>query len=134
MSETQNTLNPIASDIKQMIDTSRENVAVAVNSEITLLYWKIGKRINEEVLGNERAEYGKQVVSMLAKQLTEEYGKGWGEKQLRMCMHFVGVFADEQIVYALRRQLSWTHIKTIMFIQVEIPAILFSPFQTKVSN
>lgn len=66
MSETQNTLNPIASDIKQMIDTSRENVAVAVNSEITLLYWKIGKRINEEVLGNERAEYGKQVVSMLA--------------------------------------------------------------------
>jgi predicted nuclease of restriction endonuclease-like (RecB) superfamily len=100
-----------------MIDTSRQNVAIAVNSEITLLYWKIGKRINEEVLGNERAEYGKQVVAMLAKQLTEEYGKGWGEKQLRMCMHFVGVFADEQIVYALRRQLSWTHIKTIMFIQ-----------------
>jgi len=46
----------------QMIDASRQNVAIAVNSEITLLYWKIGKRINEEVLGNERAEYGKQIV------------------------------------------------------------------------
>ena len=58
----ENVENTIASDVKQMIDASRQNVAIAVNSEITLLYWKIGKRINEEVLGNERAEYGKQIV------------------------------------------------------------------------
>jgi len=111
MSKTLNALNPIASDIKQMIDTSRQNVAIAVNSEITLLYWKIGKRINEEVLGNERAEYGKQVVMMLAKQLTEEYGKGWGENQL---IHLATVFSDEQIVYALRTQLSWTLSKFLI--------------------
>lgn len=100
---------PIAAEIKSMIDTSRNNVAIAVNSEITLLYWKIGKRINEEVLGNERAEYGKQVVAMLAKRLTEEYGKGWGKMQLRQCMQFAASFPDEAIVYSLRIQLSWTH-------------------------
>jgi predicted nuclease of restriction endonuclease-like (RecB) superfamily len=109
MSKTQNALNPIALDIKQMIDTSRQNVAIAVNSEITLLYWKIGKRINEEVLGNERAEYGKQVVVMLAQQLEIEYGTSFSDKNLRRMMQFASVFTDFQIVVSAIRQLSWTH-------------------------
>ncbi len=87
-----------------------------MNAEITLLYWKVGKRINNEILGNERAEYGKQIVKTLSSKLEEEYGKGWGEKQLRHCMHFASVYPDEKIVYALRIQLSWTHIRLIMFI------------------
>jgi predicted nuclease of restriction endonuclease-like (RecB) superfamily len=99
-----------------MIEQSQQNVALAVNAEITLLYWKVGKRINDEVLGNERAEYGKKVVQALSQQLLLDYGKGWGEKQLRQCMQFAAVFADEQIVYALRRQLSWTHFRSIIFI------------------
>ncbi len=99
-----------------MIEQSHQNVALAVNAEITLLYWKVGKRINDEVLGNERAQYGKKVVRALSAQLSLEYGKGWGEKQLRQCMQFAAVFADEQIVYALRRQLSWTHFRSIIFI------------------
>jgi len=61
---------PVASDIKLLIEQSRQNVAVAVNAEITLLYWNVGKRINEEVLKNSRAEYGKQVVVLLAQQLS----------------------------------------------------------------
>ena len=102
-------------DIRQLIEQSRQSVALAVNVEITSLYWKVGKRINDEVLGNERAEYGKQIVISLSGQLEIEYGKGWGEKQLRQCMRFAEVFPDEQIVYALRRQLSWTHIRMVMF-------------------
>lgn len=109
--------NKIASDIKQLISQSRQAVAVSVNSEITLLYWKVGKRINDEVLGNERAEYGQQIVQLLSAQLEAEYGKGWGEKQLRHCMQFAVSFPDEQIVYALRRQLSWTHLRAIMFME-----------------
>jgi len=61
----------IADDIKTLIETSKEQVAQTVNSEITLLYWNIGKRINEEILGNDRAEYGKQIVASLAQQLRE---------------------------------------------------------------
>jgi predicted nuclease of restriction endonuclease-like (RecB) superfamily len=107
----------ISSDIKTLIEQSRQNVALSVNSEITLLYWKVGKRINDEILGNERAEYGKQIVLSLAAQLEAEYGKGWGEKQLRQCMQFATVFADEQIVYTLCRQLSWSHLRLIMYME-----------------
>ena len=108
-------INPLFISIRQLIEESKQQVAVTVNAEITLLYWKVGKRINEEVLGNERAEYGKQVVATIAQQLSTTYGKGWGEKQLRQCMQFALVFPDEQIVYALRRQLSWTHLRSIIY-------------------
>ena len=106
MSKEINNAQPIAADIKLLIEQSSHNVALAVNAESTLLYWHVGKRINDEVLKNNRAEYGKQIVVSLARHLMEEYGKGWGEKQLRQCMQFASVFPDEQIVYALRRELS----------------------------
>ncbi len=109
--------NDFINGIKKLIEKSRQNVALAVNAEITLLYWHIGKRINGEVLKNNRAEYGKQIVATLARQLTEEYGKGWGEKHLRQCMQFANVFADEQIVYALRRELSWTHLRSLIYME-----------------
>jgi hypothetical protein len=105
------------SEVTQLIEQSKQNVAVAVNAEITLLYWNVGKRINNEVLNNERAEYGKKIVQSLSAQLTLQYGKGWSEKQLRQCMQFASVFQDEQIVYALRIQLTWTHIRTIIYME-----------------
>ena len=80
-----------------------------------MLYWQVGKRINDEVLNNERAEYGKQVVEMLSVKLTEEYGSGWSRKQLLHCLRFATVFSDTEIVYALRRQLTWTHIRSIIY-------------------
>jgi predicted nuclease of restriction endonuclease-like (RecB) superfamily len=54
-------------------------------------------------------------MATLSQQLTQTYGKGWSEKQLRHCLHFAETFPDEQIVSALRRQLNWTHIKTLMY-------------------
>ena len=117
MSKELNNLSPVASDIKQLIEQSKQNVALAVNAEITLLYWSVGKRINEEVLQNNRAEYGEQIVQSLSAQLTLEYGKGWSEKQLRHCLQLATVFPEEQIVSALRRQLSWTHIKSLIYME-----------------
>jgi predicted nuclease of restriction endonuclease-like (RecB) superfamily len=108
-------ITPVAIDVKSLIEQSRQDVALAINAEITWLYWQVGKRINDEVLGNERAEYGKQVIQSLSIQLIAEFGKGWGEKQLRHCMQFASAFADEKIVYALRRQLSWTHIRMLIY-------------------
>jgi len=102
--------------IKLMIEESRQHAAVAVNSTITALYWHVGNTINRDIMQNSRADYGKQIVATLSRQLILEYGKGWGEKQLRQCMQFAESFPDEQIVYALRIQLSWTQIRMIMFI------------------
>ncbi|WP_429290360.1 DUF1016 N-terminal domain-containing protein [Paraburkholderia sp. CI3] len=76
----------------------------------------MGHRIEAEVLRGARAEYGQQVIGSLARQLTAEYGRGWSDKQLRHCMRLGEVFADEAIVSAVRRELSWTHLKTLIYI------------------
>lgn len=104
----------VATDIKKLIEQSKQNVALAVNAEITLLYWNVGKRINDEVLNNQRAEYGKQVIASLSVQLTEDYGQGWSKRQLHNCMRFAEIFPDATIVNALRTQLTWTHIRMII--------------------
>jgi len=108
--------NTLLADIRALIANGRERVAVVANAEISQLYWRVGKRINEEILGNERAEYGKQVIINLARQLTAEYGRGWSDKHLRHCVNFALVFKDEQIVYTLCRQLIWSHIRMVLFI------------------
>lgn len=97
-------------DISKLIEEARKNVARTVNGTLALLYWQIGKRINKEVLQNKRAEYGKQIVVSLTRQLGEIYGKGFEEKNIRRMMQFADIFPDEQIVASLIRQLSWTHI------------------------
>ncbi len=115
----ENNLKPTAlfSEIKQLIEQSKNNVAVTVNAEMSMLYWNIGNRINKTVLQNERAEYGKQIVVSLARQLREEFGSGWSEKQFRYCLRFVDTFQDNSIVYTLCRQLSWSHLRMIFFME-----------------
>lgn len=109
--------NELFQNIRQLIAESRQRVATTVNATITVLYWRVGHTIHTDVLKNSRAEYGKQVVAALSRQLQAEFGNGWGEKHLRQCIRFAEVFPEEQIVYALRIQLSWTHIRMIMFLE-----------------
>lgn len=116
MSEMTGLDKRVFSDIRQLIEETRRSVAVAVNAGLTTLYWEVGRRINEEVLGNERAEYGKQVIDSLSSQLTEEYGKGWSSKQLLHCVQFAQTITDIEIISALRRELTWTHIKAIIYL------------------
>lgn len=104
-------------EIKSLIERSKQNIAVSVNAEMTLLYWQIGQRINMEVLQGNRADYGKQIVVLLSKNLIREYGQGWSEKHLRHCLRFSEVFPDFQIVSTLWRQLSWSHIKEVIYIE-----------------
>lgn len=103
-------------EIKSMIKESKQHVATSVNAAITLLYWHIGKRINEEILSNSRADYGKQIVHTLSEQLVVEFGKGWGEKHLRHCLHIAETFQNKEIIYAVSRELSWTHLRSIIYI------------------
>lgn len=102
-------------DLRQIIEQARGRVAATVNYELTMMYWHIGERINREVLDNKRAEYGKQIVASVARQLREEYGsKGFDEKNIRRMMQFAQVLSDEKIVASVMRQLSWTHILQVL--------------------
>ena len=99
----------LVNEVRQLIDSAKQRAAVTVNAEISLLYWQVGKRIHQEVLKGERAEYGKQVIAGLSQQLKQAYGKGWSEQQLRHCLYAAETFTDEKIFYTLCRELSWSH-------------------------
>ena len=102
-------------DLRKIIDTARSHVAATANYELTAMYWHIGDRINRDVLNNERAEYGKQIVATVARQLQEEYGtKGFEERTIRRMMQFALQFPDFQIVSPLVSKLSWTHFLIVM--------------------
>ena len=97
---------PLVDDLRQIINQTRNRVAVNVNAELTLMYWHIGERINREVLGNERAEYGKQIVASVSQQLQTEYGdKGFEKSSITRMMKFARLFPNYQIVATVLRQL-----------------------------
>jgi predicted nuclease of restriction endonuclease-like (RecB) superfamily len=96
-------------ELSLLIEESRKQLAIAANAGMTFLYWKIGQRINDEILNNQRADYGKQIVVSVARQLSALYGNSFEEKNLRRMIQFVQIFPNEQIVVSLIRQLSWTH-------------------------
>jgi predicted nuclease of restriction endonuclease-like (RecB) superfamily len=108
-------------DLRQIIEQSRGRVASTANYELTMMYWHIGERINREVLSNQRAEYGKQIVASVARQLQEEYGKkGFEERTIRRMMKFAQMFPDIQIVSPLVSKLSWTHFLIVMPLKDEL--------------
>ena len=73
----------LMSDLRQIIDEARIHVASTANYELTMMYWHIGERINRDVLGNERAEYGKQMVATVSRQLQNIYGHKGKERRMR---------------------------------------------------
>lgn len=63
-------------DLRQIIEQARGQVAATANYAQTMMYWHIGERINREVLDNKRAEYGKQIVATVARQLQQQIQGG----------------------------------------------------------
>jgi predicted nuclease of restriction endonuclease-like (RecB) superfamily len=106
--------------IKQLVEEGRAHIAQTVNATLTITYWNIGKAIKEDVLHHQRAAYGEEVVLKLSKQLTREYGKGWGVKHLQHCLRIAETFPEREIIYALSRELNWTHLRTIMYLDSDL--------------
>jgi predicted nuclease of restriction endonuclease-like (RecB) superfamily len=106
----------LINDLRRLIAETRQEVAQTVNSGLVALYWNIGVRIRKEMLKEARAEYGRKIVQTVSSQLSAEYGPGFSEKSLHHMVRFVETFPEEQIVSALRRQLSWTHFKQIIYL------------------
>ena len=104
-------IQSLISDLRQIVEQCRNRVALNVNSELTMMYWHIGERINRDVLGSHRAEYGKQIVSTVSAQLQEEFNsKGFAKRNIHRMMQFAQQFPDIKIVTTLSTQMTWSHV------------------------
>lgn len=103
------------SEIKALINKARQHVVRSVNTAMVATYWEIGRRIvEEEQNGQDRAEYGKYLIRNLAGALTNEYGKGFDERNLRFMRQFYLVFP---IRNTLRTELSWSHYRQLIRVE-----------------
>ena len=96
-------------DLTQIIEQGKQQAVAHVNSVLTVTYWHIGKRINEHILGNERAEYGEKVIVNVTRQLKKQFGRSYTLRNVRRMIQFAQEFPDLQIVSPLATQLSWSH-------------------------
>ena len=101
-------------DLRNLISDARADVARTVNSTLVQLYWQIGTRVRTEVLKDERADYGERIVQTVSAQLTSEFGRGFGRRNLFQMVRFAEVFEDMQIVQTLSAQLSWSHFVEVI--------------------
>jgi predicted nuclease of restriction endonuclease-like (RecB) superfamily len=104
-------------DVCQIIDGARNRIATYMNTEVCMTNWYVGKRIKEDVLYNQRAQYGKQILMNLSVRLIEKYGSGWSLYKLQHCVRAAYTFSEEEIMYATRTQLTWTHLRSLMSIE-----------------
>jgi len=104
-------------DIRNLIEQAQSKIYLSVNCEMVTAYWKIGKRIiDEEQHGKNRAEYGKFLIKSLAKKLSEDFGKGFDERELRKMRQFYNYFPIRDSV---RPELSWTHYRLLLRVEDE---------------
>ncbi|MFA9191780.1 PDDEXK nuclease domain-containing protein [Flavobacterium sp. FZUC8N2.13] len=100
-----------------LIDQTRHVVAKTVNQELTLLYWNIGKTINDDILKNDRADYGKKLILNLSNALSNRYGSGFNKRNLHSFIKLNTIIQDITIVHTLCAQLSWSHIRNLIYIE-----------------
>ena len=118
--------NNYINEIKTILKNARQKAYTAVNSAMVEAYWKIGRRIvEEEQSGRERAEYGKEIIKNLSKELTEEFGKGFGERNIRNIRQFYMLFSDYEKWKSLISKLTWTHIQKVLRVSDEKARIFY---------
>lgn len=104
----------LISSIRPLIEQAKARVAQSVNSELVMLYWRISRRISEDLPAESRAGYGAKVVELVSKRLTAEYGKGFRRSNVFHMIRFAEVFSDAKIVQTLSGLLSWSHFIEII--------------------
>jgi len=114
MSKLAKTAAALLSELRGLIEQARQHVAQTANSTLTMLYWRMGERIQREVLKDGRAEYGAHILATLSQELVRDYGKGFNASTLTRMVKFAEAFPDAQIVATLSQELSWSHFVEIL--------------------
>jgi predicted nuclease of restriction endonuclease-like (RecB) superfamily len=107
----------LMNNIIHQIEQAKSKVASYTNSTLVMLYWQIGFLINQEILGNKRAEYGQHIISQMARKLSTLYGNGFDFPNLSRMVKFSRLYPDQQIMVTLSQQLSWSHIIRLIVIE-----------------
>ena len=118
--------NNYINEIKTILKNARQKAYTAVNSAMVEAYWKIGRRIvEEEQNGKERAEYGKEILQNLSKELTEEFGKGYSYRTLREIRQFYLMFSDFEKWRTVSAKLTWSHFQKVLRVSNEKARIFY---------
>jgi predicted nuclease of restriction endonuclease-like (RecB) superfamily len=104
----------LLTELVQLIETAQKQVAINVNSGVVIMFWHVGSKVNQYVLNFQRAEYGKQIVVSLSRQLQQKFGNNFEEKNFRRMLQFADKFQDFENVVTLSRFLSWSHFLAII--------------------
>lgn len=118
--ESKYNIECIYRDINALIKEKKTNVKKVVNESIVSLYWSIGKRLSNEIAGDNKPEYGKHIVTELGKRLTQEYGSGFDKTSISRMVKFYQEFPDFEKVATLSQQLTWSHFVEIIPLQDEL--------------
>ena len=116
----------VYNDISGLINNTKEKVYRSVNTELINLYWNIGRVIKEDIIKKERAEYGKQIIDNLSKELTYNYGNGYSKSNLFRMVQFYEAFSKEKIVATVSQQLTWSHIKELISLENNLQRDFYS--------
>ena len=115
MSDDMMLYQSIISDIRDIISAGRDSAYSAASAAMIMTYWNIGKRIVEqEQSGEDRAEYGKRLISALSDELTKEFGKGFSARNLRNFRKFYTLFPDVKIWQTRLPNLTWSHFSCLL--------------------
>ena len=118
--------NNYINEIKKILKNARQKAYTAINSAIVEAYWEIGRRIvEEEQRGKERAEYGKEILQNLSKELTEEFGKGYSYRTLREIRQFYLMFSDFEKWRTVSAKLTWSHFQKVLRVSDEKARIFY---------
>ena len=118
--------NNYINEVKEILKNARQKAYTAVNSAMVEAYWKIGRRIvEEEQNGKERAEYGKEILQNLSKELTEEFGKGYSYRTLREIRQFYLMFSDFEKWRTVSAKLTWSHFQKVLRVSNEKARIFY---------
>ena len=118
--------NSLFKEKAQIIEHRKKHLVAQVNSTLTLVYWQVGNRINNVVLNNKRAAYGKEIITQLSVQLEEKYGRQFNLKNIKQMMRFSNAFTSFEIVPPLAVQLSWSHFLELIPIESEAPRLFYA--------
>jgi len=107
-------------DIRHIIDNGIDIASSAVANAAIFTYWNVGKRIvEEEQQGNARAQYGKKIIPALAESLKNNYGGGYGRRNLAYYRKFFLAFPNAKILHTCVQNLTWSHIRLLIHVEDE---------------